>query len=217
MAEINVALQQTHHTLESLFVALDPKSLILTHNSISLPPKPIQFNPASLTLQRGSRYRAYAELRESKLRTKNKQQSDESESTSTPTKKRVTFQGSVDSVPVSGRNGTSVVARSVPDFAAALRKENRKPASTLPSILEMTPPPSSSSKSKGGVVSKLGGSKSANAGEKRGGGVIMRKSYASVEDLKGLSAAAASAINGESKGGRNSRGINKTVLSYRQY
>ncbi|KAF8399100.1 hypothetical protein HHK36_014966 [Tetracentron sinense] len=213
MAEINGVVQPTHqlnHNLESLLAALDPKSLILAQNSSSPSPNPIQSSPGSLTLERGPRYKAYTDLRDSKLRMK--KQSDEPESTLSPPKKRVMFQGTV---PVSGRAGTSVVAQSVPDFSAALRKENRRPVSALPSMLEMTPP--TSKYMKGGVMSKLGGSKSANAGEKRGGGVMTRKSYASVEELKGFSSAAASAINGEGRGGRTSRGINKTVLSSRQY
>lgn len=213
MAEIIGSLQSTqqlNHTLESLFAALDPKAWILSQNSASLRSKPTDH-----PLKRGPRYKAYADLRESKLRMKNilnKQQSGEPESMMTPPKKRVTFRGTVSD---SASNRTSVVAQSVPDFSAALRKENRRPGTTLPSLLEMTPPPSKASKT--GAGSRLGGSKSVNAVEKRIGGVMARKSYASVEELKGLSAAAASAINGESRGGRSSRGINRTVLGYRQY
>ncbi|KAF8390110.1 hypothetical protein HHK36_024632 [Tetracentron sinense] len=211
MAQINGTLRQTlqHHTLESVLTAIDSKPLILPRNSSSLRANLLQSNTTSLTIKRGPRYQIYAELRESKLRMKNKkQQLHEPGSTMMPPNKRVTFQGQV---PVSGSNRTSVVARSVLDFSVALRKENRR----LGSMLEMAPPPSKASK--GGLVSKLGGSKSANGGEKRGGGVMVRKSCASFEELKGLSSAAASAINGENKGGRTSRAINKTVLSYRQY
>jgi hypothetical protein len=48
---------------------------------------------------------------------------------------------------------------------------------------------------------------------------MARKSYASVEELKGLSLAAANAINGENRGNRGGRGIGtgKTVLGYRQF
>lgn len=91
----------------------------------------------------------------------------------------------------------------------------------LPALLEMTPPPTKSSKMYS-AVGKLGGSKSAGAGEKkvRGGGLAARKSYANIEELKGLSSAAANAINGDNRGGRTNntnRGPGKTVLGYRQY
>ncbi|KAL0010180.1 hypothetical protein SO802_005288 [Lithocarpus litseifolius] len=96
-------------------------------------------------------------------------------------------------MPSTPPKGSSVLAQSVPDFSATLRKENRKPNSR--------------------------GSKSANAGEKRGvgGGLMARKSYASVEELKGLSLAAANAINSENRGGRNGRVVGKVVLGYRQF
>ncbi|XP_010264437.1 PREDICTED: uncharacterized protein LOC104602447 [Nelumbo nucifera] len=215
MAEIAASLHPIHElnpTLESLFAALDPKSFILSNRSSSVHVQhkpPLHFPPANLTLQRGFRYKAYAELRESRLRMKHCNQQPDvpaSTTTATPPKKKVTFQGMA---PVTARNGTSVVARSVPDFSAVLRKENRKPMS----MLEMTPPPSKATK--GGVLPKLG-SRSANAGEKRGGGLTVRKSCATVEELKGFSLAAASAINGENRG-RTSRGMTKTVLGYRQY
>ncbi|XP_043695831.1 uncharacterized protein LOC122646348 [Telopea speciosissima] len=188
-------------------------------NSTSTPPKPPEFTLADFSVERGPRYRAYAELRESKLRMNNmmikQHYSDEPETTVTPPKKRVSFQ---ETIAGGVRNKSSVVARSVPDFSAVLRKENRKPPSStaLPSMLEMTPPPSKVSKFST-FSSKQVGSKSANAGEKRGGGVMMRKSYASVDELKGLSSAAASAINGETRRGKGNRGINRAVLGYRQF
>ncbi|XP_043702259.1 uncharacterized protein LOC122652549 [Telopea speciosissima] len=218
--EITIAQPpKTHkpsHPLESLYATLDPNASIHTLNSTSSSlPELLEFTLADFAVERGPRYRAYAELRESKLRSKhNMMIKDVPESTVTSPKKRVTFQG-----PVAGRarNGTSVVTRSVPDFSAILRKENRRPPSpTLPSILEMTPPLSSKTSKLSVATSKLG-SKSTNAMEKKGGGALMRKSYASVEELKGLSSAVASAINGESRGGKGSRGINRTVLGYRHY
>jgi hypothetical protein len=112
------------------------------------------------------------------------------------------------------RKGLSVLAQSVPDFSATLRKENRKPRQ------ELTPPSKNVLKMNNGLLSNSRGSKSANAGEKRNGGLLMaRKSYASVEELKGLSLAAANAINGENRGNRGGRGIGtgKTVLGYRQF
>ncbi|KAF9593210.1 hypothetical protein IFM89_020705 [Coptis chinensis] len=126
-----------------------------------------------------------------------------------PKKKRVTFQGSVGVS--STRSAMSMVAKSVPDFSATLRKENRKP-------MEMNTPPSSlKNSSSSSKMSKLRGSKSAGGGDKGCGGIV-RKSYASIEDLKGLGSSVSSAINGEGKGvGRSFRGIQKTVLGYRQY
>ncbi|KAJ4960962.1 hypothetical protein NE237_020872 [Protea cynaroides] len=215
---------KTHHSghpLESLFADLDPNASSLTQSSTSPLIKPLEFTVADFSVERGPRYGAYSELRESKLRRKHnmmikQQHSDEPESTVTPPKKRVTFQGPVASC---ARKGTSVVTQSVPDFSAFLRKENRRPpSSTLPSMLEMTPPLPSSKTSKLMSVSlKQGRSKSAYAGEKKGGGIMMRNSYASVEELKGLSSAAASAIHGESRGEKINRGINRSVLGHRQY
>ncbi|KAL6324609.1 hypothetical protein AAG906_013422 [Vitis piasezkii] len=220
MAETHASLQQIHqpnHPLGSFFAALDPMSLILSQNSDPDRPISLQLTTDCYIMERGPRYRAYAELRESKLRRKNaRQEATDHESRLTPPKKQVKFQGNSNAA---GRRGSSVLTQSVPDFSAALRKENRKPANPLPAVLEMTPPATKSSKMYS-VVAKLGGSKSASAGEKKGGGggLMARKSYASVEELKGFSSAAANAINGENRGGRtNNRGIGKTVLGYRQY
>ncbi|XP_061347093.1 uncharacterized protein LOC133292661 [Gastrolobium bilobum] len=184
-----------------------------------------------MDMERGPRYEAYAELREKKLRMKYLRQQEDEEKEEpevvepklppTPPRKQVKFQGGF----ASGRKGSSVLAQSVPDFSAALRKENRKPVNMLPTVMELTPP--SKSFSKGcGVLSSSRGSKSANAGEKRrggggGGGVLMaRKSYASIDELKSFSSVTANAINGESRiaGGRNSSRImgRKTVLGCRQ-
>lgn len=130
----------------------------------------------------------------------------------TPQKKQVRFQASL----TTGRKGSSALAQSVPDFSAALRKENRKPpASTnLPPLMEMTPPGKNWSKVSSKVLANSRGSKSANGGDKMRG-LMARKSYASLEDLKGLSSVAANAINGENKGVRG--GGRQTVLSYRAY
>lgn len=218
MAETNGPLrqtQQTNPTLQSLFHVLDPVSLILSQNSNPNKPTPLSLTTESFVMERGPRYRAYAELRESKLRRKHirQQEPEEYEPKMTPPKKQVKFQTNL----VSRPKGSSVLAQSVPDFSAVLRKENRKPMTTLPSMLEMTPPSKNWSKVNG-VLSNARGSKSASAGEKRGGGggLMARKSYASVEELKGLSSAAANAINGENRRGRSSRGVGKTVLGYRQ-
>lgn len=207
--------------LESLLHALDPISLLLSHNPVPLSEPEY--------MERGPRYNAYAELRESKLRSKYQMSPDEhqleqeKESKPTPVKKQVKFQVAVPSSNVPRRKGSAysssscVVAQSVPDFSAVLRreKENRKPASRL----EMTPPWSKGNH--GGVLSSSRGSKSASAVEKNR--LMSRKSYASLEELKGLSSIAASAINsggggGENReGGRIVRATAKNVLGYRHF
>ncbi|XP_054787765.1 uncharacterized protein LOC129293706 [Prosopis cineraria] len=233
MAEINVSLQQhrqhsheSNPSLRALFHALDPISLILNQNSTSDHPVPLKLTTTdSFIMERGPRYEAYAELREAKLRRKHARdfQEDEEPKRATPPRKQVKFQTNL----TSARKGPSVLAQSVPDFSAALRKENRKPTNTLPSLPEMTPPAKSFSKANYGVLSNSRGSKSASAGEKKGGngGILMaRKSYANIDELKSLSSYAASAINGEARGGRSNGcgggrviGNGKTVLGYRQY
>jgi hypothetical protein len=165
-------------------------------------------------MERGPRYRAYAKLREKKLRmTMLKQQEyEETDFKQTPPKKQVKFHGNLGN----SRKGSSILAQSVPDFSATLRKENRKPRQ------ELTPPSKNVSKTNNGFLSNSRGSKSANAGEKRNGGLLMvRKSYASVEELKGVSLAAANAINGDNRGNRGGRGVGvgvgKNVLGYRKF
>ncbi|KAL6960982.1 hypothetical protein U1Q18_038747 [Sarracenia purpurea var. burkii] len=224
MAAANGSLQPTHQPNQSL-ISVDSKSLILSQFAIDRQPNLLQLTTHSFTMERGPRYKAYAELRESKLRTKNTkpQSQEEEESNPSPPTKQVKFQASFQATPPPNRRkGPSVLAQSVPDFSAVLRKENRKPpVNTLPPVREksLTPPLSGLKNSKfSGVGERSGGSKSANVGEKKTGGLTARKSYASMEELKGLSAAAASAINGENRGGRrNGRGVAKTVLGYRQY
>lgn len=119
------------------------------------------------------------------------------------------------------RKSSSSLAQSVPDFSAMIRKENRRPAHSnlLPRRTELTPPPMKSRNAAvfAGSASKTRGSISASAGEKKSK-VMMgmaRKSYANVEDLKKISMAAASAINGGG-GGRKSIGGGRTILGYRQ-
>ncbi|CAN7058756.1 unnamed protein product [Brassica rapa subsp. trilocularis] len=116
---------------------------------------------------------------------------------------------------------TSSLAQSVPDFSAVIRKENRRPVN-----YNTTPPPPSSKSRNGGVLTgsasssciAVRGSKSANAGEKKSKGLMRmaRKSYANVEDLKKISMAAASAINGVGVGGRKAVGGGRSILGYRQ-
>ncbi|KAL0682642.1 hypothetical protein Bca4012_049490 [Brassica carinata] len=135
----------------------------------------------------------------------------------------------------SSSSSSSSLAQSVPDFSAMIRKENRRPANSnlLPRRTDLTPPPPSKSRTASvfsGSVSSIRGSISASAGEKKSKGINARKSYATVEDLKKISTAAASAINGNGRkslgggggggGGRRKSvsggGGGRTILGYRQ-
>ncbi|TYI03867.1 hypothetical protein ES332_A11G372500v1 [Gossypium tomentosum] len=87
--------------------------------------------------------------------------------------------------------------------------------------MELTPPPTSRknwARENGVWPSNSRGSKSANAGEKKGWMMMLKKSVASVEDLKWTSLAVANAINGENRGGKTSaRGVagkGNTTLGY---
>ncbi|MBA0617987.1 hypothetical protein Godav_027388 [Gossypium davidsonii] len=254
MADTIDSLHQTHlsnPSFQPIFYSLDPISLIQSLNHV---------------MERGPRYQAYADLRESKLRMKFEklQEWEEMEVKQAPVKKQVKFSsnsevstkrssvliqsvpdfssalrkenrkppvnGGVESTPPktekswSKANGVfsnskqlqweetemkrtptkkqvkfssnsgvsskepSFLAQSVPDFAAVLRKENRKPPVTGGN--ELTPPAS------GKYWSNSKGSQSANAGEKKKARLAMaRKSYASIEELN--------AINGVNKGGKS--------------
>lgn len=136
----------------------------------------------------------------------------------TPPKKQVKFSSNFGTPPKKPK-APSALAQSVPDFSSALRKENRKPAA-LPPVAERSLTPPAGLLKSGSMYGKVGvGSKSANSAEKRSGGLMARKSYASMEELKGIAAAAArNVINGENRGGgRSSRGVAKTVLGSRQF
>ncbi|RXI00573.1 hypothetical protein DVH24_000807 [Malus domestica] len=81
---------------------------------------------------------------------------------------------------------------------------------------EMATPAKSLAKAAYGVLSNSRGSKSASAGEERYnncGGVMASKSYASMEELKGLSSMAM--VEGNANG--NGRAMPKTLLGYRQF
>lgn len=202
------------------FHSIDPTSLLLHHSSAADHPTSLALTPDTFSfssVQRGPRYRAYAELRESKLRLRNAMYRDaeQTEKPTPPPKKQVKFVASETVV----RKRSAAVAQSVPDFSAALRKENRRPPPGLSPVMEMTPPGKTWGKNIGGLSANSRGSKSASAGEKRGGAggglAEARRSYSGFEELKGFSTAAANAINGESRrGGGGRRG--KTVLGVRQ-
>ncbi|PWA87577.1 hypothetical protein CTI12_AA128400 [Artemisia annua] len=173
-----------------------------------------QFLTPILKLQRGSRYNAYANLRESKLRAKTATKTPplppkniKSFTVSTPPLQKSQLKN-----PTNRRKGSSsVLTQSVPDFSSVLRKENRKPA--LPPIVEKSAtPPAKGSSRLYEINAKLIGSKSS---EKRGGGGMLtaRRSCANVDELKKFSLAAANAINGENRRG----GGRSTGLGYRQF
>ncbi|KAI4367001.1 hypothetical protein MLD38_022789 [Melastoma candidum] len=178
-----------------------------------LSPEP-QVDP--LVLLRGPRYEAYSELRESRLRNKYRGLNRMGEEIgpvpllATPPRKQVKFlnlsttqvSDSMKDVKVPssvgpgrfrGRKASSMAAQSVPDFSAALRKENRRPAP----VVTLTPPPKKKGSPGMGNGLSAKGSKSASAVEKRGGGIAAaRKSYVSLEELRGSSVRAANAICG---------------------
>ncbi|XP_010415249.1 PREDICTED: uncharacterized protein LOC104701298 [Camelina sativa] len=191
--------------------------------------------------ERGPRYGEYARLRESKLRMKRdfekilKEEQirfglrEDDEIRVLPEKKttRFGFNPSLNQRKAATTSSSSSLAQSVPDFSVMIRKENRRPVNSnlLPRRTELTPPPVKSRNAAVFAGSALRGSVSASAGEKKGIGMMMRKSYATVEDLKKVSMAAASAINGGGGGGRKSiggggrksiGGGGRTILGYRQ-
>ncbi|KAF3645358.1 putative leucine-rich repeat containing protein [Capsicum annuum] len=89
----------------------------------------------------------------------------------------------------------------------------------LPTLKEKSATPPSSGAKNGkfyGVVGSIGGRKSVNSVEKKIGGLMTRKSYANVEELKGLTSIARTAINGENRVGRTNRVASRTLLGYRQ-
>ncbi|CAF2189139.1 unnamed protein product [Brassica napus] len=215
-----------------LFPVDDPMSLLLSQTTDN--------NNSLFGFVRGPRYGEYASLRESKLRLKREyamilkeeeerffggeknkklnQTREEYEIRVSPEKKtRFGFKYNPNSRRLSSSSSCSL-AQSVPDFSAMIRKENRRPANSnlLPRRTDLTPPPS---KSRNGAVfgsaSSARGSMSAGDKKKRMG--MSRKSYANVEDLKKVSMAADSGINGGGGGGRKSiGGGGRTILGYRQ-
>ncbi|KAM0990312.1 hypothetical protein FF1_008832 [Malus domestica] len=101
-------------------------------------PVPLRFTTESYSMDRGPRYRAYAELKESRLRREymSPEESKEPESKLTLLKKQVKFQTHLTDL----RKEYFILAQSMPDFSTVLRKENRKPSSRLSSILDSPPP-----------------------------------------------------------------------------
>ncbi|KAF3669539.1 hypothetical protein FXO38_07530 [Capsicum annuum] len=108
----------------------------------------------------------------------------------------------------------------LPDFSSTLRKENRKPLPTmLPTLKEKSVTLPSFGAKNGkfyGVVRSIGDSKLVNSVKNRIGGLMTRKSYANVEELKRLASVARTSINGENRVGRTNRVSGRTLLGYRQ-
>ncbi|XP_008812765.2 uncharacterized protein LOC103723588 [Phoenix dactylifera] len=160
-----------------------------------LQPKDFSLPP----MRRGPMYSVYAELREWKLRRK---KAEVNSTIATPTRRTV----------------ASTVSRSVPNFSAGFRKENRKPASPLPPTgprldALMTPPRPMVPKAE---LRRLGSTSARRADEKRGGGGVieMRKSYSCLKELKEYGVVASSAMDEEARGGRIAKkGIVKKTVS----
>ncbi|XP_073128460.1 uncharacterized protein [Henckelia pumila] len=209
-----------NQTLDSLCAALDPKSLILSQFSDYGTPPFLQLTTDSFILERGPRYKEYSDLREKRKRMKNLAEQQRGEklqkrSILTPPKKQVKFQGSSDfkTPPKRPKESSSILTQSVPDFSSVLRKENRKPASPLPPINERSvTPPAGFLKSRRVLGNVGGGSKSTSSAEKRSGGLMARKSYASIDELKGMSGVAGKAIDRETRGRTSGRGIGRSFL-----
>ncbi|CAH8383130.1 unnamed protein product [Eruca vesicaria subsp. sativa] len=194
-------------SMEPLLFSVDPISLLLSQNN------------NLCGLERGPRYREYATLRESKLRLNREyekilKEEEERFFRGGEKKKQTRFSFTRENEIRVSKNPNprrlSSLAQAVPDFL--IRKENRQPSNMLLRRGDVTPPPS-----KG--ITDIRGSASVSAGEKN-----VRKSYATVEDLKKISMAAALAITcggRKSLGGGGRRksvcgGGGGTILGYRQ-
>ncbi|ERN19717.1 hypothetical protein AMTRI_Chr02g215160 [Amborella trichopoda] len=174
MEEITISNQLLSQQLMHLQCALASWS---NPDLPSIPTPSTKYPP----LERGRMYQAYSEKREAKLQEKHRKA--QAPAPSRPMK-QVSF-GLETKGALQTRKDTCIldVARSVPDFGSALRKENKKPL--LPS--SMTPPPPQKKSCSGW------GSRS----EEKKGVSKVSKSYANIKDLRGFSTAAAQAINGE--------------------
>ncbi|KAL3637800.1 hypothetical protein CASFOL_018248 [Castilleja foliolosa] len=197
MAELNPSplLQSPYR-----HAALGPKSLIISQFSDPQTPNLLMLTTDSLAMERGPRFQEYSALRERKLRinrleeqpTPERETDEKAENRSvlTPQRKQVKFSSNF-TTPPKRTNIPSILTQSVPDFTSALRKENRRPAALPPAAT----PPAGMSKS-GKMYGKVGGgSKSTSSVEKRSGGIMARKSYANMDELKKLGVSAGKEIN----------------------
>ncbi|CAN8238534.1 unnamed protein product [Cochlearia groenlandica] len=203
-------------------ISMDSISLLLSHNNKN----------TFFDFERGPRYGEYSRLREFKLLMKRdyekilkeeeerffgldqaviKKKPTRQIRVSSPEKTRFGFFNNPPPPTTNPNRRRSSLGQSMPDFSAAIRKENRLPvnSNSLPRRTDLTPPPPQmkTRNAVGGSPSSTKGSVSASGGEKKKSktmmGMAARKSYANVEDLKKIATAAASAING---GGRKSIG-----------
>ena len=102
---------------DCLFSILDPKSLILSQFTDTKNPNFLHLTTDSFIMERGPRYKAYADLRESKLRLKAMANSPQlppkvhiSANNSTPVNNQL-------KAPAKRRKGSSILTQSVPDFS----------------------------------------------------------------------------------------------------
>ncbi|GFQ01893.1 hypothetical protein PHJA_002333200 [Phtheirospermum japonicum] len=115
----------------------------------------------------------------------------------TPQRKQVKFSSDFTTPPKRSKI-PSALTQSVPDSSSALRKENLR-STALPPVAERSATTLAAMLKSGRMYGKVGGgSKSTNLAEKRsGGGLMARKSYANMDELKKLGVSAGKEINGE--------------------
>ncbi|KAL3640425.1 hypothetical protein CASFOL_015393 [Castilleja foliolosa] len=206
MAEINPSPLLHNHNLRSLHATLNPKSLIVSQFPDPQKPNLLKLTTDNFAMERGPRFKEYSALRERKLRMNRLEEQPtperetdeklENRSVLTPQRKQVKL-GSNFTTPPKRSKIPSILTQSVPDFSSALRKENRRPAALPPVSERSAMTPAGTSKS-GRMIEKVGRvTKSTNSAEKRsGGGLMARKSYANMDELKKLGVSAAKEING---------------------
>ncbi|GFP96011.1 probable copper-transporting ATPase hma5 [Phtheirospermum japonicum] len=103
-----------------------------------------------------------------------------------PQRKQVKFSSNFTTPPKRSKI-PSALTQSVPDFSSALRKENLRPVALPPVVERSATTPAAMLKS---------GRKSTNSAEKRsGGGLMARKSYANLDELKKLGVSTGKEIN----------------------
>ncbi|GFQ03458.1 hypothetical protein PHJA_002489600 [Phtheirospermum japonicum] len=157
-------------------------------------------------MDRGPRFKEYSALRERKPRMNSpeeqptpKRETDkkvDNRSVLTPQRKQVKFSSDFTTPPKRSKIPLALT-QSVPDFSSTLMKENLRPAVLPPMAERSTTTPTAMLKS-GRMYGKVGGgSKSTNSAEKRsGGGLMARKSYANMGELKKLGVSVGKEING---------------------
>ncbi|GFQ08625.1 hypothetical protein PHJA_003006500 [Phtheirospermum japonicum] len=157
-------------------------------------------------MERGPRFKEYSALRESKpiMNRLEEQPTPDREtykkvdnrSVLTPQRNQVKFSSDFTTPPKRSKI-PSALTQSVPDFSSALRKENLRLAALHPVAERSATTPAAMLKS-GRMYGKVGGwSKSMYPTEKRsGGGLMARKSYSNMAELKKLGVSTGKEING---------------------